>query len=213
MHPDAERRCVRAALARSALALLLLAASAGGASAQVGSIATTTPTLSPVASWNATTTNANNAAMPNSLTIIINSGSVQNLGAMALNSLMNFPAPVRITTQWSIDDLLAQVDLVGYFSTPTAALTNGFTHIPSSRILGRMTSGRVNNFTPFTAGPVSGVGTPGGSLHLFRQLVIGFLNGNTSRTDNLDLQLDLRGIMTLEPGTYQGTLVLRASTQ
>jgi hypothetical protein len=38
-------------------------------------------------------------------------------------------------------------------------------------------------------------------------------NKTASRTDNLDLQLDLVGFPTLPPGTYTGTLNIRAITQ
>jgi hypothetical protein len=65
-------------------------------------------------------------------------------------------------------------------------------------------------FTSFTGALIGGVGTPGATLHLFRQLVIAPFNGVGQRTDDLELQLDLRGLPNLPSGTYRGTLTLRA---
>lgn len=213
MHLSAQSG-MRSSLIRAILRVLALGAVAvtGRVEAQVGSVATSAPVLSSVASWNA------HASAPpgtgaNSLTILITSGGIQTLPNLTTNSINTFPTPVRITTQWDISVFVANVDLIGYFATPASALSNGWTNLPSSRMQGRMTSGRIANFTPFTSAPVGGVGTPGGSLHLFRQFVIGFLNGLGSRTDNLDLRLDLTGLPSLEPGVYQGTLILRAVVQ
>jgi hypothetical protein len=56
------------------------------------------------------------------------------------------------------------------------------------------------------------VGTAGGSLQL---LAVNITGGNKSdtRTDNLDLQLNLVGFPTLVSGIYAGVLNLRAVTQ
>jgi hypothetical protein len=75
---------------------------------------------------------------------------------------------------------------------------------------GRMTSGRVPEFTAFSQQPVSGAGAPGGTLHLFRQPIVALVNNQGSRTDNLELQLELHGVPHLASGTYRGTLTLRA---
>lgn len=176
--------------------------------AQVGGLAANAPVLSAVAAWNVKGAAA--AASANSLSILINSGSVQTLSTIVDNRINTFPTPVSITTQWQLSSIVTLVDLIGYFSVPTMALSTGVSHIPSSRMEGRVTTGRVQNFTPFTGQPISGTGTPGGTLHLFRQLIIGPLNGTDTRTDNLELQLNLRGIPRLEPGVYRGTLTLRA---
>jgi hypothetical protein len=74
-----------------------------------------------------------------------------------------------------------------------------------------MTTGLPVGFTAFTQNAVGGIGTAGGSLRLFSQAITG-INKNSSRTDNLNLQLDLTG-MALAPGTYTGTLNIRAVTQ
>jgi hypothetical protein len=176
--------------------------------AQVANVATTAPTLSAVAAWNVRADTVGTTA--NSISILINSGGVQTLPSLVDNRINLFPSPVSITTQWQITSIVSLVDLVGYFSAPAAALSTGTADIPSSRVEGRMTTGRVPSFTAFTQQPVSGNGTPGGTLLLFRQVIITPINGVGQRTDNLDLRLDLRGIPLLPSGTYRGTLTLRA---
>lgn len=177
--------------------------------AQVASIAASAPTLSSVAVWNVQADSTVGIAA-NSLTLLINSGSVQTIPSLLDNRINAFPLPVSITTQWQLSSLVTLVDLVGYFASPTTALANGAASIPSSRVEGRMVTGRVPAFTAFTQAPVGGLGTPGGTLHLFRQVIILPINGQGQRTDLLDLRLDLQGFPSLQPGTYRGTLTLRA---
>jgi hypothetical protein len=59
---------------------------------------------------------------------------------------------------------------------------------------------------------VGGIGTAGGSLRLFSQNISGPTK-KASRTDNLELEIDLVGFPTLAPGTYTGTLNIQAVTQ
>jgi hypothetical protein len=137
---------------------------------------------------------------------------VQNLPNVVDNAFNNFPSPVIVVTQWNVNPGQTNtVDLIAYFTTPAQALVGGSTQIPSTRVRGRVTTGLPVAFTAISQNPVGGIGTGGGSLHLFSQIITG-LNKDGSRTDNLDLQLDLTG-MTLPPGTYTGTLNIRAVTQ
>jgi hypothetical protein len=75
--------------------------------------------------------------------------------------------------------------------------------------------GVAGGFNPFTGGTISGgassVGVAGGTMQLFSQRIFGF-NRTSSRTDDLYLQIDLLGTSAI-PGTYTGTLTLRAITQ
>jgi hypothetical protein len=152
------------------------------------------------------------AVKPGTLTVGVLSGMVQNMGNVQDNTLNTWPTPVVIITQWNVNPGQTNtVNLMAYFTTPAQALVGGTIQIPSSRVLGRMTTGVPVAFTPFTQAAVGGIGTAGGSLRLFSQAITG-VNKNSSRTDNLDLQLDLVG-MTLAPGTYTGTLNIRAVTQ
>ena len=178
--------------------------------AQVGSIATTPPVLSPVGLWRSVATSAELGALANTLTVRINSGATQTIPAVIDNVINAFPSPISITTEWQLSGILTAVDLVGYFASPTAALSTTGSNIASSRILGRVLTGRATSFAPFTDNGAGGLGTPGASLHLLRQFIIGPINGTGRRTDNLELQLDLRGQPKLPVGTYRGTLTLRA---
>lgn len=185
---------------------VLLAASAG---AQVTSIAASIPTLSSVAAWSVRTDTAPGVAA-NSLTLLIGSGAVQNIPSLVDNRINTFPVPVSVTTQWQLSSIVTRIDLVGYFSAPTAAISNGSYNIPSSRLEGQMVTGRVPTYTPFTQQPVLGSGTPGGTLHLYRQIIILPANAQGQRTDVLTLRLNLQGLPKLPAGTYRGTLTLRA---
>ena len=150
-----------------------------------------------------------------SLTVTVNSGGTQTIAAITDNATNDFPSSVNITTAWDVNPSAASVTLVGYFTTPTAALTNGTFNIPSSSVKGKVTTAGISGapaaFTAFTNNAVGGVGTAGGSLTLLAEAITG-ANKSASRTFDLALQLDLTG-QTTTPGTYTGTLNLRAVTQ
>lgn len=154
------------------------------------------------------------------LTMGVISGSAQTLGTLTDNTTNNFPTPVVIQTQWDLNPgQTGSVNVIGWFATPTQALTNGVgTNIPSSRMKGQLTPGAPAptsfpaTFTAFTQNAVGGIGTAGGSLRLF-QINISGSNKIQTRTDNLSLQLDLTGAGVLPPGTYSGTLNIQAVTQ
>lgn len=160
-----------------------------------------------------TPTVAINATKQATLTVTINSGGTQTMAALTDNTANNFATPVNITTAWDINPSAAAVVLVGYFTTPAQALANGTNYITSSLVKGRV--GLAGAYNPFTGGVVNGgansVGVAGGSLQLFSQGITG-VNRNSNRTDDLYLQIDLTG-QTAVPGTYAGTLNLRAITQ
>ena len=155
------------------------------------------------------------AVKATSLTVAVNSGATQSIAAITDNATNNFSSAVNITTSWDINPSAASVSLVGYFSSATAALTNGSFNIPTSSVKGRVTTASVPGapaaFTAFTQSAVGGVGTAGGSLTLFTETITG-VNNKSTRTIDLELQLDLTG-QTTTPGTYTGTLNLRAVTQ
>jgi hypothetical protein len=181
-------------------AMLVLTFPAGIASAQSGLLSNTaTVTI--------------NATKPASLTVTINSGGTQTLASLTDNAVNSFSTPVNITTAWDINPSAAAVVLVGYFATPAQALANGTDFIASSLVRGRL--GAAGAFNPFSGAVVTGgassVGVAGGTLQLFSQGVNG-TNKRSSRTDDLNLQIDLTG-QTATAGTYTGTLNLRAITQ
>jgi hypothetical protein len=126
-------------------------------------------------------------------------------------------APLPVVTSWNLDPTRsASVTVLAFFEAPARALAAELGAIPAGRVLGRMPTGGPKSFAPFTGGPVStgtGVlGTMGGTLVLFAQPVS---SGNAfgSRTDELQVRIDLSGMPDLPAGTYTGTLNLVATTQ
>src|SRR3982751_32155 len=113
------------------------------------------------------------ATAPSVLSVTVTSGAVQALGNVTDNAVNNFPTPVGIQTSWDVNPgQTATVHLVAYFSVPAQALA-GPTQIPSSRVLGRMTTGIPTTFTGLTQNAVGGIGTAGGSLQLFAVNILG----------------------------------------
>lgn len=135
------------------------------------------------------------------------SASVATLASITDGSNANNFTAVSLTTAWNLT-AGSSVRLVSWFGTPAQALANGTDFIPSSRVEGRVGA---TAFAPFTGAAVGGVGVAGGSLQLFSQAVAAgsFLG---SRTDQLDLRLDLTGVTTIA-GDYTGTLNLQAIVQ
>ena len=153
------------------------------------------------------------ATKTSQLSVIVGSGAVQTIASLTDNAVNTFPAPVVITTSWDVNPGQTNtVNLMAYFTTPAQALVGPATQIPASRVLGQMTTGLPVAFTAITQNALGGVGTAGGSLRLFAQNISG-PNKKASRTDNLNLQINLTGFPTLAPGLYTGTLNLRAVTQ
>jgi hypothetical protein len=155
------------------------------------------------------------AVKATSLTVAVNSGGTQSIASITDNATNNFPSAVNITTSWDINPSAASVSLVGYFASAAAALTNGSATIATTQMKGRVTTastpGAPASFTAFTQSGVGTVGTASGSLTLFTETITA-ANKKSSRTIDLELQLDLTG-QTTTPGTYTGTLNLRAVTQ
>jgi hypothetical protein len=173
-----------------AFALLLVGSSS--ALAQVG-LTSNTATVALTATKAATLTVSPNA-------------STATLASITDNSIANNFTPVSLTTDWNLT-AGASVRLIGWFATPAQALVNGTSFIPSSKVEGRVGAAA---YAPFSAAAVGGVGVGGGSLQLFNQSVVGGLFG--TRTDQLDLRLNLLGTTTLA-GDYLGTLNLQAIVQ
>ena len=133
--------------------------------------------------------------------------SVATLANITDGSNANVFTPVSLTTAWNLT-AGSSVRLVGWFGTPAQALANGSDFIPSSKVEGRVGAAA---YAPFTGAPVGAVGVAGGSLQLFSQAVgAGTFFG--TRTDQLDLRLDLTGTTTMA-GDYTGTLNLQAIVQ
>jgi hypothetical protein len=133
--------------------------------------------------------------------------STATLASITDGSNVNNFTPVSLTTAWNLT-AGSSVRLIGWFATPAQALVNGASFIPSSKIEGRVGA---TAYAPFTGAALGGVGVAGGSLQLYSQAVgAGSFFG--TRTDQLDLRLDLTGTTTLA-GDYLGTLNLQAIVQ
>jgi len=178
-----------------------LLAGAASPQASVQSTVSTIPTVS--------------AAIAGSIAVSINAGAIQALGSVSDNVANTFPSPVSITLTWDLHPSTGAVQVIGYFTNPSAAMTSGPAAIPSSWLRGRVLTAGVQSaptaFTAFTQNAVGGVGMPGGSLSLATQPVLGYSKTGTLNFD-LELQLDLTGRV-LTAGAYSGTLNIRAVTQ
>jgi hypothetical protein len=172
-------------------ALLVLGASS--AVAQVG-LTSNLATVALTATKNATLT-------------VSPSASTATLASITDNSNANNFTPVSLTPAWNLT-AGSTVRLIGWFGTPAQALVNGTDFIPSSKVEGRVGA---TAYAPFTSGAVGGVGVAAGSLQLFSQAV-GSGTYFGSRTDQLDLRLDLTATTTMA-GNYTGTLNLQAVVQ
>jgi hypothetical protein len=175
-----------------ATATALFLVTAGSASAQA-----TTSNLATVALT---------ATKAPTLTVSPNA-STATIASITDGSNANDFSAVSLTTAWNLT-AGSSVRLVGWFATPAQALVNGTDFIPSSKVEGRVNAA---SYAPFTGAPVGTVGVAGGSLQLFNQPIGPGVRFGT-RTDQLDLRLDLTGVTTLA-GDYTGTLNLQAIVQ
>jgi hypothetical protein len=121
--------------------------------------------------------------------------------------------PVEITTSWggSLCLLTCTINVYGYFASASAALAGGspVVDIPSSEVFGQVTTGIPTTYTAFTqSNPFGGAGA---SLELLSQ---GFfiLSGSSSRTDPLQLEINLTNQPQLPAGSYSGTLYIQAQS-
>ncbi len=127
---------------------------------------------------------------------------------LAAGSAATGTTPVAVTTAWILGPARTTVNVYGSFASSTAALTDGSAHnIPSADVLGQVTTGLPTTFTAFTqTGPF---GAGGASLELLSQ-TISITNLNSTRTDNLNLKIDLTSAPQTPAGVYTGTLNIQA---
>ena len=139
------------------------------------------------------------SATPSSVTFTLVKGGTAN-GSSA----------VAITTTWVLLPSRANLVLYSYFASSTAALTDGNAtpnNIPTSAVLGTMTSGTPTTATAYTQS--NAVGPSNAGLLLFT-VPLTSSNREGTRTDNLTLQISLASLPQLPAGTYTGTLTLQA---
>jgi hypothetical protein len=149
-----------------------------------------------------------NATLGESLTISATPGNVSFTlinGGVALGS-----APVAITSTWLLAPTRANLVLDGFFASSAAALTDGAAtpdNIPTSAVLGKVSTGTPTAYTAFTQ--TTALGPAGAGLTLYT-LPLTSANRSSTRTDNLNLEINLTGLPQLPAGTYTGTLTLQA---
>jgi hypothetical protein len=175
----------------AALAALVSAAQAGSATLKSG-VATVTL----------------NAVEPESVTISASVTAVRF--TMAPGVTVAGSSAIPITTSWALAPGRTSIRLYGFFATPGAALTDGYSTphtIPSSAVLGQVITGSPTSFTSFTHNGRGGIGVSGASLLLLRQTLAAGLYSGT-RTDNLNIEIVTPAA--IPAGNYTGTLTLEA---
>jgi hypothetical protein len=141
------------------------------------------------------------ANMNESLSVAAGPGTV-NFALVAGGGISNGNVPVVIQTQWKLNPGRNRVRLYAYFTSAAAALSNGATNIPSSRVLGSANAGPFRTIT--RPGPFG----PGRSLQLFNQRI---RNNNRTGQRNVQLRLQINTTgLPLPPGTYTGLLLIQA---
>jgi len=145
-----------------------------------------------------------NATLGEALTISATPNAVNF--ALVSGGVAAGSAPVAITTTWILGSGRANVVLDAYFASANA-LTSGTANIPTSAVLGQVTTGTPTTFTAFTQ--TAALGTAGAGLTLFTQS-LSSTNRSSTRTDNLNLEIDLSSIPQLPSATYTGTLTIQA---
>jgi hypothetical protein len=156
----------------------------------------------------------------NTATITLNATLAESLTIAATPTTVNFTlvkgstatgsSAVAITTTWLLLPTRANLVLDGYFASAAAALTDGATtpdNIPTSAVLGQVTTGSPTSFTAFTQS--AALGPTGAGLTLFT-VPLTALNRAGTRTDNLNLEINLSSLPQLPAGSYTGTLTLQA---
>ncbi len=150
-----------------------------------------------------------NATLSESIGLSVSASSVSF--TLQNNQTVAGSAAVPITTNWVLNPSRTSVKLYGFFASSTAALTDGLTTpdlIPSSDVLGQVTTGTPTTFTAFSE-TASGFGAASASLLLFTQAISSTTpNFVGNRTDNLNLEIATPA--NLPAGSYTGTLTLQA---
>ena len=148
-----------------------------------------------------------NASAAQTLSVSVTSGSTVNF-TLAQGATAAGDVSPAISTSWNLNPgLTGAVTLFGYFNAPSAALTDGTYDIASTYVEGRMTTGAVATYPAFTQ--TNAVGPANGSLLLFTEAVTG-VNKIKTRSDNLDLQINLASSPTVPASSYTGTLRIQA---
>jgi hypothetical protein len=116
--------------------------------------------------------------------------------------------PISFITSWNLDPTRTAVVVSAFYQDAGGAQTamgsdRTAEPTPSAEVWGRGSGG---TFVPFSAM----AGWPGAGMEVFRQQVRPRVNDMASRTDDLELQIDLTRKKMLASGSYEGVLTLVA---
>ncbi|MGA2674811.1 MAG: hypothetical protein ABSE99_16460 [Terracidiphilus sp.] len=159
-------------------------------------------------------TSSFNATLPESLTVSTTATTLTfNLTPQTTTASTSIP----ITTSWVVNSTRANVELDGYWSSATAALTDGASHnIPTSVITGTVTtteSGAPSANSPFTTTLAHEGGAPASAgLALFVEPITSS-NYEGVDSSSIVVTIDLSSstlYKTLPAATYTGTLTFAA---
>jgi hypothetical protein len=154
----------------------------------------------------------NSAAKPIALNAVLNQSLSVSLSGNAVNFNLtagsaNNPGSTTITatTSWTLNQLVALVSVYAFFSSSTAALSNGAgNNIPSADF---QISDNGGAFTALTnTAPFGGANA---GMTLGQSLILLF-NEKGSRTDVMNFNINLAPLPALPPGNYTGTLTIQA---
>jgi hypothetical protein len=143
------------------------------------------------------------AVLTQSLTVSLSGNAVSfNLVAGSPNNPGS--ASITATTTWILNQSIGTVGVFAFFSSATAALTDGAGHnIPSSDFQISSNGGAFNpltNTVPF--------GGANAGLPVSYTLILG--NNKSSRTDTMKFNINLSPLPSLPTGSYTGTLTVQA---
>jgi hypothetical protein len=148
------------------------------------------------------------ATLAESLTIAATPG---NVAITLVPGGTSAPKAVNITTKWVLNPSRTNVSLYGYFTTATAALTDGATkpdNIPTANVLGQVANGLPTTYTAFTQ--TTPFGGAGAGLKLASTAITTGTNSAATQHNTLDLEINLTTHNQLPAGSYTGTLYLVA---
>jgi hypothetical protein len=177
-------------LGRTALIALLMATLAAVSHAQVLNAGAKTITLQAVLTDSISITLSSSAVNFN-----LAQGSASNPGSVG----------VTATTAWLLKPSVGSLSLYAYFSSSTAALTDGAgSNIPSADF---QISDNAGPFTALTNTVPFGGANAG--LQVSNIKILGN-NRSGSRTDQMNFNINLSTLPSLPAGTYTGTLTIQA---
>ena len=137
------------------------------------------------------------------LTIALSASAVNfNLVRASANNLGNIS--VNVASTWAIGGQHRNLTVYCFFANSAAALSGGGVNIPSSAF---SISANGTAFRPLI------ISEPFGGANAGRRIVADIpITGNGNRTDNVAFNIDLSTgtLPNLPPGTYTGTLTVRA---